>query len=135
MNELTIFKSNEFGEVRTITENGEVLFCAKDVAAALGYSRERDAIQQHCRYAVKHRVPHPQSPDKTIEMVFIPEGDIYRLAAKSKLPGAERFERWIFDEVLPTIRKTGGYGETSSDVGKLIKCAEIMATCSDSNRE
>jgi len=76
---------------------------------ALGYSNTKDAIKRHCRWGVKHALPHPQSPNKTIEMFFIPEGDVYRLIAHSRLPAAERFEEWIFDEILPTIRRTGGY--------------------------
>lgn len=109
MNELKIFENRKFGEVRTIEEDGKVLFCASDVAKALGYIRPNDAIASHCRSTVKRRIPHPQSPEKTIEMSFILEGDIYRLAARSKLPGAEEFERWVFDEVIPSIRRTGAY--------------------------
>lgn len=109
MNELQVFKNEKFGTVRTITENGRTLFCAKDIANALGYKDTTNAIKQHCRWVVKRHLPHPQSPDKTIEMAFIPEGDIYRLAAKSQIPGADEFERWIFDEVLVSINHTGGY--------------------------
>ena len=109
MNELMIFNNPEFGEIRTIEEDGKVLFCGSDVAKALGYAKPQNAIDRHCKGALKRGIPHPQSPDKTIEMNFIPEGDIYRLAAKSELPGAERFESWIFDEVLPSIRKHGAY--------------------------
>ena len=109
MNELMIFNNPEFGEIRTIEEDGKVLFCGSDVAEALGYAKPQNAIDRHCKGALKRGIPHPQSPDKTIEMNFIPEGDIYRLAAKSELPGAERFESWIFDEVLPSIRKHGAY--------------------------
>jgi prophage antirepressor-like protein len=109
MNELQVFKNEKFGTVRTITENGRTLFCAKDIANALGYKDTTNAIKQHCRWVVKRHLPHPQSPDKTIEMTFIPEGDIYRLAAKSQIPGADEFERWIFDEVLVSINHTGGY--------------------------
>lgn len=109
MNELQVFKNEKFGTVRTITENGRTLFCAKDIAIALGYKDTTNAIKQHCRWVVKRHLPHPQSPDKTIEMAFIPEGDIYRLAAKSQIPGADEFERWIFDEVLVSINHTGGY--------------------------
>lgn len=89
MNNLQVFKNEKFGTVRTITENGKTLFCALDVATALGYAKPRNAITMHCLYALKRGVPHPQSPDKTIEMTFIPEGDIYRLAAKSQIPGAD----------------------------------------------
>ena len=109
MNELKIFEHPKFGQIRTITEDGKTLFCGSDVAKALGYKKPQNAISAHCRYALNRGIPHPQSPEKTIEMNFIPEGDIYRLAAKSELPGAEEFESWIFDEVLPSIRKHGGY--------------------------
>lgn len=109
MCELKIFESPQFGSVRTLTEDGMTLFCGSDVAKALGYKNPHKALADHCRWVTKREVPHPQSAKKKIEMLFIPEGDIYRLAAKSELPGAEEFERWIFDEVLPTIRLTGGY--------------------------
>mgnify|MGYP002742408141 CR=1 FL=1 len=109
MNQMEIFKNPEFGSIRVIEENGKYLFCGTDVAAALGYSNPRDAIIRHCRYVVKRDAPHPQSPDRKISMTFIPEGDLYRLIVHSKLPSAEQFERWVFDEVLPTIRKHGAY--------------------------
>lgn len=109
MNDMQVFNNPRFGEIRTITENGKTLFCGADVARALGYKKPNDAIAAHCRYTVKRSIPHPQSLEKKIEMNFIPEGDIYRLAAKSELPGADEFESWIFDEVIPSIRKTGSY--------------------------
>lgn len=105
-NEMQIFNSPEFGQVRTIDENGKVLFCGADVAKALGYSKPQNAIAQHCKGALKRGIL--TSGGKQM-MLFIPEGDIYRLAASSQLPGAEKFESWIFDEVLPSIRKTGSY--------------------------
>lgn len=114
-----IFNNPEFGEIRTLEEDGKVLFCGNDVAKALGYAKPQNAIDRHCRCALKRGIPHPQSPDKTIEMLFIPEGDIYRLAAKSELPGAEKFESWIFDEVLPAIRKHGAY-MTEDTLDKMI---------------
>ena len=115
MNNLTIFESPEFGSIRTVEEDGKVLFCAKDVAAALGYKNTRDAINRHCKGVVKRdgvsrtTNQHGVTTEQTVEMAFIPEGDVYRLAAKSELPGAERFESWIFDEVIPSIRRSGGY--------------------------
>ena len=109
-NVIKIFENDEFGSLRTLTdEHGRIMFCGKDVASALGYSNTKDAIRRHCRWGVKHDLPHPQTPARTIEMVFIPEGDVYRLISHSRLPSAEKFESWIFDEVLPTIRRTGGY--------------------------
>ncbi len=136
MNEIKIFENAEFGSVRTIEENGKVMFCGKDVAAALGYSNTKDAIKRHCRWGVKHDLPHPQSPSKTIEMTFIPESDVYRLAAKSELPSAEKFESWIFDEVLPSIRKTGGYQipQSRPDKDMNFKVKEMNARVRMSNQ-
>ena len=131
MNELMIFNNPEFGEIRTIEEDGKVLFCGSDVAKALGYSKPQNAIDRHCKCALKRGIPHPQSPDKTIEMLFIPEGDIYRLAAKSELPGADKFESWIFDDVLPSIRKHGAY-MTKEKLWEVATSPEaLMKLCSD----
>ncbi|MBS6881671.1 MAG: phage antirepressor KilAC domain-containing protein [Clostridiaceae bacterium] len=119
MNELQIFNSPEFGQIRTIVENGKVLFCGSDVAKALGYSNTRDALIRHCKGVVKRDTPTKSGIQ---QMSFISEGDIYRLAAKSELPGADKFESWIFDDVLPSIRKTGGYIPTEG-----MSDSEIMA--------
>lgn len=107
MTDLMIFDNPEFGKIRTIEENGKVLFCAKDVAIALGYKDPTNAIKQHCRGVVKRHLTDGLGRDQNTN--FIPEGDVYRLAAKSELPGADKFESWVFDEVLPSIRKNGGY--------------------------
>ena len=109
--QLQVFNHEQFGDVRIIEEDGKVLFCGKDVAKALGYTNPQKAIRDHCRNRTNRSVPHPQSLGKLLDIVFIPEGDAYRLIIHSKLPAAERFEKWVFDEVLPTIRKTGGYGQ------------------------
>lgn len=109
MNELKIFNHSDFGQVRTINESGNILFCGNDVARALGYDQPHKAIERHCRYGTKHTVPHPQSISKTMEMLFIPEPDLYRLVFSSKLPSAEKFTDWVTSEVLPSIRKHGGY--------------------------
>lgn len=106
MNELQTFTNPDFGEVRTLEENGEVLFCASDVAKALGYAKPENAISRHCRATLKRGTP---ISGKMQDINFIPEGDVYRLIARSKLPSAEQFERWVFDEVLPSIRKHGAY--------------------------
>lgn len=106
MNEIQIFNHAEFGEVRTIAENGTVLFCGIDVAKALGYSNPRDALNRHCRGVVKRDTPTTSGEQ---EMSFIPESDLYRLVFRSKLPGAEKFTDWVTQEVLPTIRKHGAY--------------------------
>lgn len=127
MNELMIFNNPEFGEIRTIDENGSVLFCGNDVAKALGYKRPKDAVATHCRGAVKRRLTDALGREQ--ETAFIPEGDLYRLAASSKLPGAEKFESWIFDEVIPSIRKHGGYinGQENMTPAELMASALLMA--------
>jgi anti-repressor protein len=126
MNELQIFQNPQFGEIRTITEDGVTLFCAKDVAVALGYKRPADAITAHCKGSVIRRLPTNGGEQ---DMKFIPEGDIYRLAARSELPGADAFERWIFDEVLPSIRKHGGYiaGQRDMTPEELMAAAVLVA--------
>lgn len=105
-NMVKTFVNEEFGSVRTIEENGKVLFCGSDVAKALGYRRPKDAINAHCKGAVKRRL---LTNGGAQEMKMISEGDVYRLISHSRLPSAEKFESWIFDDVLPTIRRTGGY--------------------------
>ena len=116
--QLQVFNHEQFGDVRIIEEDGRVLFCGSDVAKALGYENPRDAIRRHCRCVAKRDawIQTGTKSDGTPAMRlnstnFIPEGDVYRLITHSKLPAAERFEKWVFDEVLPTIRKTGGYGQ------------------------
>ena len=106
MEEMRIFKNEEFGGIRTFEQDGKVLFCGKDVAQALGYRRPADAIAAHCKGVCV--LPTP-SNGGIQQMKFIPEGDVYRLVVHSKLPSAERFERWVFDEVLLSIRKHGAY--------------------------
>ena len=106
MNELQIFNNEEFGSVRTVEIDGKPYFSASDVAAALGYSNPRKAIIDHCKGVTKRDTP-TTSGVQTIN--FIPEGDIYRLIVSSKLPSAEKFETWVFDEVIPDIRKHGIY--------------------------
>lgn len=115
-NKLEIFKNEEFGEVRTTILNGKPYFCGSDIAKILGYAKPQNAISVHCRGALKQGIGVQTGTKangapalQTVEMMFIPEGDVYRLIMKSKLPSAEKFESWVMDEVLPTIRKTGGY--------------------------
>lgn len=129
MNDVTVFNNAEFGSVRTIEHENKVLFCGSDIAKALGYERPYDAINAHCRCTVKYRIPHPQSKDKTIEMTFISEGDVYRLIVSSKLPSSVKFETWVFDEVLPSIRKNGGYinNQESLTPEEIIAKALIVA--------
>ena len=130
-NNLQIFENDNFGQLRTIDDddNGKVMFVASDVAKMLGYNRPNDAVNAHCRYTAKRSIPDPQGKG-TLEVNIIPEGDLYRLITHSKLPAAEKFESWVFDEVLPTIRKTGSYKapKQSSDRDKaMLKNAQARS--------
>lgn len=126
MNELQVFENAQFGQVRIIEENGKPLFCGSDVAKALGYMRPADALAQHCKGSVKRRLLTAGGEQ---DAKFIPEGDVYRLIARSKLPAAERFEKWVFDEVLPSIRKNGGYivGQETMTDDELLANALMVA--------
>lgn len=112
MNELQIFSNPEFGSIRTLDEDGKVLFAATDVAKALGYSNPHDAISKHCKGVAKREA---LTNGGVQELNFIPEGDVYRLITHSNLPDAEKFERWLFDDMLPTLRKTGSYSIVQAD--------------------
>ncbi|MBY4798320.1 phage antirepressor KilAC domain-containing protein [Collinsella sp. AGMB00827] len=107
------FGSEQFGALRTVESDGRVYFCGRDVATALGYVNTKDAIARHCKGVVK-RYPLTTAGG-TQEVRFISEGDLYRLVASSKLESAQKFETWVFDEVLPAIRRDGGYMTTSPD--------------------
>lgn len=109
MNEMQVFNNPEFGEVRSIEENGAILFCGSDVAKALGYTNPSKAINDHCRGDLTKRYPIVDALGRTQGAIFIPESDLYRLVFGSKLPTAEKFTDWVTKEVLPSIRKTGGY--------------------------
>ena len=102
-----IYERKEFGTIRTMSIDGEPWFVANDVAKSLGYANPSDATNKHCkRYEMRWG---SDSLGRRTEFKVIPESDLYRLIAKSQLPEAEKFESWIFDEVLPTIRKHGAY--------------------------
>ena len=126
-NKMAVFNNREFGSIRVIEENGNYLFCGFDVAKALGYAKPRNAINTHCKGALKRGA---LTEGGVQELTFIPEGDVYRLIVHSRLPGAERFEKWVFDEVLPMIRKTGGY-MTASLLEQAAEKPEILLAFAD----
>ena len=121
MNELQIFNSEEFGDIRTAEIDGKPYFVGTDVAKALGYSNPRKAILDHCKGVTKRDTPTSSGVQL---MSYINEGDLYRLIMKSKLPSAEKFESWVMDEVLPTIRKTGSYQKPLTTVEQI----QVIAT-------
>jgi len=109
MNNLKIFDNKEFGQVRTLIINDKPYFVAVDIAKSLGYKNTNDAIARHCK---KDGVAFHDLTDnlgRNQQAKFITEGNLYRLITNSELPTAEKFESWVFDEVLPSIRQTGGY--------------------------
>lgn len=126
MNELQLFNSNEFGEIRTVMIESEVWFVASDVAKALGYSNPRKAVNDHCKGVTKRDTPTSSGVQP---ISYINEGDMYRLIMRSKLPTAEKFEDWVVNEVLPSIRKNGGYisGQENLSDEELLEKAVLVA--------
>ena len=134
MNELKLFSNPRFGNVRVVEINGKTHFVGSDVAKSLGYKNPSEAINDHCRGVAKCYIGVETGMKKDgtpaiqqVEMNVIPQGDIYRLAAKSELPGAEEFESWIFDDVLVSIANNGGYIATSQeDTPELIMARALI---------
>ena len=124
-------KSFEGFDVRSANVDGVPMFVAKDVATALGYKRTADAVTQHCKKAVKINDLHgsakhrPTQPPEFAGLrsgsKLIPEGDVYRLIFGSQLPSAERFESWVMDDVLPSIRKDGYYIDLTRKVDSVVE--------------
>lgn len=101
MNDLKVFSNTEFGELGVMIIDGKEYFPATQCAKLLGYANAKDAVIRHCKGVVKHDLPTNGGKQ---EVNYIPEGDLYRLIVSSKLPSAEKFERWVFDEVLPSMQ-------------------------------
>lgn len=108
---LSTFVSNQFGSVRTLTIDGEPWFVAADVCRALGLEQTHKALHRLDSDEVGGgiKIPHPQSPEKTIEVSIVSESGLYGLVLASRKPEAKAFKRWITHEVIPAIRKTGAY--------------------------
>ena len=127
MKEIQVFKNDLFGEIRTLTdERGEPLFVGKDVAKALGYKDSSDALKKHVENEDKlsRRITDSGPRRKTY---LINESGLYSLILSSKLPTAKVFKRWVTAEVLPQIRKTGGYIPTHDADGHTLTNEEILA--------
>lgn len=127
MNNIQIFNNPEFGQVRTVAIDDEPWFAGKDVAAALGYSNTKDALARHVDTDDK-RGSRITTPSGAQEMTIINESGLYSLILSSKLPNAKKFKRWVTSEVLPAIRKTGGYiphDEEMSDAEIMAKAFQI----------
>ena len=130
MNEIQIFQNVEFGAIRTMSnEQGEPLFCAKDVCDALGYKKTRNAIAQHVDEDDALKQGLTDSLGRKQLTIFINESGLYSLILCSKLESAKRFKRWVTGEVLPAIRKQGGYmvakqGESEKEI--MARALEIV---------
>ena len=114
MNALQVFENPEFGSIRTVEIDGEPWLVGKDVAVALGYSNPRKALADHVDKEDKG-VTKCDTPSGPQQMTIINESGLYSLILSSKLPGAKKFKRWVTSEVLPSIRKTGGYSVPSAE--------------------
>ena len=128
MNELQIFNSEEFGEIRTITKDNETYFVGKDVAKALGFTNPRDAITTHV-FDEDKGVDTIDTPGGKQSMTVINESGVYALVFGSRLESAKRFKHWVTSEVIPSIRKNGGYiaGQESLSDEELMAKALLVA--------
>lgn len=136
MNELQIFKSPEFGQIRTLTIDGEPWFVGKDVADILGYQNGSRDINRHVD-ADDKRKEMITDGKQLKETILINESGLYSLILSSKLPTAKQFKRWVTAEILPSIRKTGGYianAETMTDA-EIMSKALLIAKQTIENRE
>lgn len=129
MNEISVFENSEFGSVRGVEINGEAWLVGKDVAERLGYSNPRDALSKHVDSEDKNTVAFRDGTSGNPNVTIINESGLYSLVLGSKLPNARRFKRWVTGEVLPAIRRTGGYiaGEdTMTDDELLARALQVM---------
>lgn len=135
-NNFSLFHFDGYKQIRTMfrPEDDAVLFCGKDVAEALGYKKSEKAISDHCKRAVMVNIAelgssYPKTGGNP-NMNFIPESDVYRLIMKSRLKTAEKFEEWVCDEVLPTIRKHGVYSQAvaSSGLSPKVQALQLAHT-------
>ena len=122
---IQIFTSEIFGEIRTCQVNNQIMFVGKDVATALGYAKPRNALAIHVDSEDKSTAPI-QGPAYETRVTLINESGLYSLILSSKLPQAKAFKRWVTNEVLPQIRKTGGYIPTKDAQGRQLSNEEII---------
>lgn len=125
MNELKVFQNSEFGELGVLTIDGKEFFPATQCAKILGHENPARAIRKYCKGVTEMVTPTNGGNQAT---KFIPEGDLYRLIIRSKLPSAEKFERWVFDEVLPELRKNGSYGNNFNLEEVIAKTATAVVS-------
>lgn len=128
MEEMKIFKNEEFGTIRTVEIKGEVWFVGKDVAESLGYGNARDALISHIDDEDRTVIQKSENPTFDIPnrgMIVINESGLYSLILSSKLPNAKKFKRWVTNEVLPSIRKHGAY-MTDITIEKMVENPDLL---------
>lgn len=137
MNELQTFRNEELGTIRAVTIEDEPWFVGKDVAEALGYTNSRKVLADHVDGEDKNTVTNRDGNKGNPNIVIINESGLYSLIFSSKLPSAKKFKRWVTNEVLPAIRKTGTYKgqKPQTDLETVMKCAELVANCTNENRQ
>lgn len=137
MTNIQIFNNPDFGEIRTIEQNSEPWFVGKDVAAALGYSNPRDALAKHVDEEDKNTVAFRDGTSGNPNVTIINESGLYSLTMNSKLEGAKKFKRWVTSEVLPSIRKNGGYiaGQEQLTPQELMAKALLVANKTLADRD
>ena len=132
MNKIQIFQNQEFGAIRTLSnEQGEPMFCAKDVAEALGYKLARKAVQDHVDRDDVLKRNLIDSLGRKQQAIFINESGLYALILSSKLESAKRFKHWVTSEVLPSIRKQGGYMMARPDESNEVILARALQIMQD----
>lgn len=133
MNSLQVFNNTQFGRIRVTRIEDKPMFMANDIAKALGYIKPANAISCHCK-GVTVLVTPTEGGSQSVK--YIPESDVYRLVMRSKLPQAEQFQDWVCEEVLPAIRKTGGYISASVDETPEMILAKAVIVANDTiNRQ
>ncbi|MGX5634022.1 phage antirepressor KilAC domain-containing protein [Bacillus thuringiensis] len=125
MTQMQRFSHNMFGNLEILIQDGKEYFPATDVAGVLGYSNPRDAIARHCKTKGIVAVSQNTTEGNRYDKKFINEPNLYRLIVKSKLPQAEQFEKWVFEEALPTIRKHGAY-MTPHTINALLQDPDLL---------
>ena len=126
---MKIFKDSEFGNIRVFIVNGIPMFVASDIAKALGYKDPKDAVLSHCKpgkeanYSTAY-IPHSNGIGGT-RVIIIGESNVYRLIMRSNLPNAVKFQDWVCEDILPSIRKTGSYAANSNPVEPVITSEEL----------
>ncbi len=122
---IQIFTSDNFGKIRTCQIDNQIMFVGKDVAKALGYAKPQNALATHVDKEDKSTAPIQGTAYET-RVTLINESGLYSLILSSKLPQAKAFKRWVTSEVLPQIRKTGGYIPTRDASGRELSSEEIL---------